>query len=79
MDGFGDQDIGLLGGRFALGKPDRVHAGCAPGVPFTVNPSKAGVAEVETAIFVDGINVGWPRQVESIAANNRRVLQVDSP
>lgn len=78
VDGLGDQDVRLRGGGLALGEPDRVHACRAPRVPLTVDPGETGVGEVETAVFVDGVDVGLRCQVESIAADNRRVLEVDS-
>lgn len=77
VDGLGDQDVRLRGGGLALGEPDRVHAGRAPRIPFAVDPGETGVAEVEAAVFVDGADVGLPGQVEGVAADNRRVLEVD--
>lgn len=51
--------------------------GGSPGVCFSVDEGDAGEAEVDTAEFVDGVDVWWGIDVEGFTAGNGCVFEVN--
>lgn len=48
-----------------------------PRVPFAVEEGEAGVGDVVAAVLVDAFHVGWGGDVETVAADQRAVFEVD--
>lgn len=73
-----DQDEGLADGALAVLQTDGVRGGGAPGVLLAVDDGQARVADAEAAVLVDRFDVRGLVDVESLAADDGGVVEVNS-
>lgn len=77
MHTFVDENERLADGAFPLRQPDPVRRGVSPGVPLSVDNGQARVADMDSAVLVDALNLRGGGDVEGFAADDRGVLEVD--
>lgn len=83
MNGSLDQDVRLVNGACPVMRGCivwvRMYCSRPPRVFFAIDERESGIADTETAIFIDHLRVRWRCDVEGFNTNYRAPFKVESP